>query len=133
MEYPDLKRAVIAQIQSFRPRIVLIEDKASGIQLIQELRAMGHSIIKEYKPVGDKVMRAMAQTPAFEGGFVRLPRQAPWLDAYVLELTTFPRGKFDDQVDSTSQALGWLAVNCVEPGIITYYRMLAQQQNSGLH
>lgn len=60
-----------------------------------------------------------------------LPRQAAWLDAYVLELTTFNRGKFDDQVDSTSQALGWLAVNLIEPGIITYYRMLAQQQNRG--
>lgn len=132
MDYPSLKRAVVEQIQRFHPQVVLIEDKASGIQLIQELRAMGHSIIKEYKPVGDKFSRAMAQTPAFEGGFVRLPRQAAWLDAYVLELTTFPRGKFDDQVDSTSQALAWLAVNGIEPGIITYYRMLAQQQNPGL-
>jgi len=132
MDYPSLKRAVVAQIQNFHPQVVLIEDKASGIQLIQELRAMGHSIIKECKPVGDKVMRARAQTSAFEGGFVHLPRQAAWLDAYVLELTTFNRGKYDDQVDSTSQALGWLAVNLVEPGIITYYRMLAQQQNPGL-
>lgn len=132
MDYPSLKRAVIEQIKTYRPHVVLIEDKASGIQLIQELREMGHSIIKECKPVGDKVMRARAQTAAFEGGFVLLPRQAAWLDAYVLELTTFNRGKYDDQVDSTSQALGWLAVNCVEPGIITYYRMLAQQQNPGL-
>jgi predicted phage terminase large subunit-like protein len=132
MDYPTLKRSVVEQIQRFHPQVVLIEDKASGIQLIQELRAMGHSIIKEYKPVGDKVMRARAQTSAFEGGFVHLPRQAAWLDAYVLELTTFNRGKFDDQVDSTSQALAWIAINGVEPGIITYYRMLAQQQNPGL-
>ena len=101
---------------------MLIEDKASGIQLIQELRAAGHYIVKECKPLGDKFMRAMAQTAAFEGGFVKLPREAHWLDGYILELTTFPRGKFDDQVDSTSQALGWMAVNATEPALIAFYR-----------
>lgn len=126
LDYPALKRAVIDQIHARRPQIVLIEDKASGIQLIQELRAMGHSIVKECKPVGDKFMRARAQTAGFEGGFVKLPEQAAWLDAYILELTTFPRGRFDDQVDSTSQALGWMALNAVEPGILTYYREMCE-------
>ena len=124
MNYPNLKRAVIEQIERFKPELVLIEDKASGVQLIQELRTLGHSIIKEYKPQGDKFMRTMAQTGAFEGGFVKLPQQAPWLDTYIQELTTFPRGKFDDQVDSTAQALAWIALYGIEPGIITYYRRL---------
>lgn len=131
MDFPTLKRVVIEQIQCFHPEIVLIEDRASGVQLIQELRAMGHSIIKEYKPEGDKVMRAVSQTAAFEGGFVKLPRQASWLDAFVLELTTFPRGKFDDQVDSTAQALAWIAINGVKPGIIRYYRELVERRNAG--
>ena len=39
MEYPELKRAVRAQYERFRPTAVLIEDKASGTQLIQELIA----------------------------------------------------------------------------------------------
>lgn len=124
MDYPTLKRAVLEQIRRFNPQVVLIEDKASGIQLIQELRSMDISIIQGFKPEGDKVMRAHAQTGAFEGGFVRLPRQAPWLDAYVQELTTFPRGKFNDQVDSTVQALAWSALNGVEPAIT---RALRQQ------
>ena len=129
MDYPKLKRAVIEQIKIFKPELVLIEDKASGVQLIQELRAMEFYMVKEYKPQGDKFMRAMAQTAAFEGGFVKLPQQADWLDAYVLELTTFPKGKFDDQVDSTAQALGWIAVNGVDPGILVYYERLVREKN----
>ena len=39
LEYPELKRAVREQYERFRPSVVLIEDKASGTQLIQELTA----------------------------------------------------------------------------------------------
>jgi len=131
MEFPQLYASVIAQIKNYQPQVVLIEDKASGIQLIQELRDKGHSMVKAYKPVGDKFMRAMAQTPAFEGGFVKLPANAPWLDAYVLELITFPRAKHNDQVDSTSQALGWLAMHGREPGLLTYMRELYEVKMAG--
>jgi predicted phage terminase large subunit-like protein len=37
-----------------------------------------------------------------ENGFVYLPEKADWLTEYVNELTLFPNGKYDDQVDSTS-------------------------------
>ena len=131
MEFPQLYAAVIAQIQKHKPNVVLIEDKASGIQLIQELRAKGHYMVKAYKPQGDKFMRANAQTAAFQGGFVKLPASAPWLDAYVLELTTFPRAKYDDQVDSTSQALEWLATVGREPGLLVYYRDRYEKQMAG--
>jgi predicted phage terminase large subunit-like protein len=56
----------------------------------------------------DKIRWMHAQTAAIENGFVYLPLKAHWLAAYVHELTTFPCGGYDDQVDSTSQALGWL-------------------------
>jgi predicted phage terminase large subunit-like protein len=88
---------------------------------------MGLSKVKEAKTEGNKLMRLVAQTPAIEGGFVLLPKHAGWLDAYVLELTTFPAGRHDDQVDSTSQALAWIAVNGVEPGLIAYTRELAEK------
>jgi predicted phage terminase large subunit-like protein len=39
---------------------------------------------------------------------VLLPNKAPWLAEYVRELTAFPGTKFDDQVDSTTQALDYL-------------------------
>jgi hypothetical protein len=42
-----------------------------------------------------------------ENGFVQIPETAPWLDEYLHEMTVFPRGKHDDQVDSTAQFLDW--------------------------
>jgi predicted phage terminase large subunit-like protein len=73
-------------------------------------------------------MRLHAQTAQFENGFVILPKSAPWLDDYVNELISFPMGKYDDQVDSTAQALAWLLEAAREPGIIAYYRMLCEKQ-----
>jgi hypothetical protein len=42
-------------------------------------------------------------------------------------LTSFPFGKYDDQVDSTSQALEWIMKNGIEPGLITYMREEAER------
>ena len=56
----------------------------------------------------DKIMRMHAVTSTIENGFVHLPDKAAWLGEYLHELTTFPKGKYDDQADSTSQALDWL-------------------------
>ncbi|MBV1889385.1 MAG: phage terminase large subunit [Proteobacteria bacterium] len=108
LNYPDLKRTVIALREQYKARIVLIEDKASGTQLIQDLRHDGFGYVKACKPEGDKVVRMHAQTNKFENGMVFLPKSSPWLDTYISELTTFPQAKYDDQVDSTSQALGWM-------------------------
>jgi hypothetical protein len=55
----------------------------------------------------EKIMRMHSVTSTIENGFVHLPDKAPWLGEYLLELTTFPNGKYDDQADSTSQALDW--------------------------
>jgi len=53
-------------------------------------------------------MRLNAQTAMMEAGMVHLPADAPWLADYLQEMTSFPNGRHDDQVDSTSQALAWL-------------------------
>jgi predicted phage terminase large subunit-like protein len=107
MEYPELKRAVRAEYERWRPEVVLIEDKASGTQLIQELIADGVHAVTRYQPQADKIMRMHAQTAMIENGFVHLPEAAPWLAPYLHELTTFPNGRHDDQVDSTAQLLDW--------------------------
>ena len=105
LEYPELKRAVRAQCERFAADVVLIEDKASGTQLIQELVAEGLWAATRYQPQADKVMRLFAQTavpgldPGIENGFVHLPEAAPWLGAYLDELTSFPHSRHDDQVD----------------------------------
>src|ERR1700757_4880034 len=76
--------------------VVLIEDKASGTQLIQELITEGCHSATRYQPTGDKTMRLHAQTTVLESGFVHIPETAPWLAEYLHELTVFPNGKHDD-------------------------------------
>lgn len=116
LTFPELKRSVQQLQQRFRASAVLVEDKASGIQLIQELRYAGMAV-KEIKPVDTKVMRMNAQTAQIESGFVYLPTAAPWLAQYLSEMTTFPFSKHDDQVDSTSQALEWIAFDAMRPRV----------------
>jgi predicted phage terminase large subunit-like protein len=83
---------------------LLIEDKGSGMGLIQELKRENiHAI--PVKPEGDKVMRMSNQTAHIEAGAVHLPRRAPWLEDFRRELSAFPGGRYDDQVDAFSQAL----------------------------
>lgn len=110
LNYPDLKKAAGNQWRLHNPTKVIIEDKSSGISLIQELRAEGIYSVEAYKPApgSDKFLRLHAQSIKFESGKVFLPNEAPWLDEYVRELTGFPGGKYDDQVDSTTQALEFL-------------------------
>ena len=90
LAYPDLKRAVVEQRALFNPTVILIEDKASGTQLIQDLIEAGLSMVTRFKPEGDKIMRLHAQTATIENGFVHLPREAHWLADYLHELTCSP-------------------------------------------
>lgn len=110
LNYPDLKRKVQELADRHRPNKILIEDKASGTQLIQDLKRDGIYAVTAYQPPAgtDKIMRLHAQTALFENGRVRLPSRAPWLLEYVNELTSFPGSRYDDQVDSTTQALDHL-------------------------
>ena len=110
LNYPDLKRAVMEQAKKHNARTIVIEDKASGTQLIQDLNSEFVNGITEYKPPPgtDKIMRLHAQTAMFENGRVFLPRTATWLADYVHELTSFPGTRHDDQVDLTTQFLDYI-------------------------
>jgi predicted phage terminase large subunit-like protein len=130
LAYPDLKRAVWDQYQQFRPDVVLIEDHGSGTPLIQEFKSEGLYAVLGIKPEGDKILRLDAHTATIARGFVHVPKQAPWLPEYLLELTTFPKGKHDDQVDSTSQALAWIKSGMWANGmgIFMWYKEQAERQ-----
>ena len=131
LSYPDLKRAVDDQRTSFGATVILIEDKASGTQLIQDLLAEGISMVKGCKPEGDKVMRVHAQSATMENGFVFLPERAHWLDDYLHEMLVFPKGRHDDQVDSTAQAFAWARQRSPNTGMIDFYARLAADQAGG--
>src|SRR5215831_7167159 len=90
LEYPALKRAVREQQNLFNASVVLIEDKASGTQLIQDLIAEGCHGVTRYQSNDDKTMRMNAQTAVIENGFVHIPETAPWLAEYLHELAVFP-------------------------------------------
>ena len=62
-------------------------------------------------------MRMHSVTSTIENGFVHLPEKAPWLGEYLHELATFPKGKYDDQADSTSQALEWFKQQYMTPRV----------------
>jgi len=127
LEYPALKRAVREQLSLFGANEVLIEDKASGTQLIQELIADGCHGVTRYQPTTDKIMRLNSQTGVIENGFVHIPETAPWLAEYLHEMTVFPKGKHDDQVDSTAQFLDWYKKPFPSQGHYEYMRQRAQE------
>ena len=108
VDFPRLVRAVLELQRQFNANVILVEDAASGTQLAQHLMENGFQWVQPVKPDGDKLTRLSIQSPMIENGFVRVPKEAHWLDAYLQELTTFPASKHSDQVDSTSQALAWM-------------------------
>ncbi len=122
LEYPELKRKLRQFVDQFRAGTVVIEDTAAGIQLIQEFKSEGFARIVAVRPHYDKAMRMAMQTPAIEAGRVYLPREAPWLNDYVHEMAMFPKGKFDDQVDSTAQALAHIGKPNSADAMLEYMR-----------
>ena len=108
LEYPDLKALVVKQAETFGPNAVLIEDKASGQSLLQDLGRKTKIPLIGIQPEGDKTTRTMTVSAMVEAGKVALPQQAVWLTDYEMEMLTFPNAPHDDQVDSTTQFLSWI-------------------------
>jgi predicted phage terminase large subunit-like protein len=79
--------------------------RASKSWRLQALREK-HVNVVDYKPKSDKQERLISQIDLFMGGSVLLPKEAPWLEAFVAELLSFP-GRHDDQVDALAQGLAW--------------------------
>lgn len=89
---------------------LMIEDKANGTAIIDTLKDLIPGIIEE-NPVKDKTSRLIAVSHLIKGGNVYIPdpRVYDWVSGYKHELSTIPGAKYDDQGDSTSQALKHLS------------------------
>jgi predicted phage terminase large subunit-like protein len=122
LSFPELKRAVRDEARRHGAKVILIENHSSGIALFQALAVEGVRGLTKYKPDGNKEMRMYQQVAFIESGAVHLPRQAHWLANYLRELVTFPNSTYDDQVDSTSQALDWVQRQKDCSGWLEYYR-----------
>ena len=104
--FDKLKEKIIEVKQRYgRTASLVIEESAISHGLIQSLREK-HINVVDRKPDRDKQSRLISQIDLFEGGSVLLPKDAPWLDAFVSELLSFP-GRHDDQVDALTQGLAW--------------------------
>jgi predicted phage terminase large subunit-like protein len=103
-DYPELKRRALLLADRHKPSRILIEDTGTGTALIQELKRMGRAAIA-VRPERDKIARMSIESSKFEAGLVHLPERAPWLAEFEAELFAFPNARYDDQVDSASQAL----------------------------
>jgi predicted phage terminase large subunit-like protein len=99
MAFPDLVRSCQANFDKWNPDRVLIEDKASGISLIQQVRRDTTVPIRAVKAVDDKVTRAHTVTGIMEAGQVYIPERASWLADFLKEVGDFPRGSHDDIPD----------------------------------
>ena len=107
-DFPELKRIAMEEYRYWQPDNVLIEAKATGTTLQQELRRVGIPVTM-YSPGGrrtgqDKVSRANSIAPIFESGMVWAP-STQWAEELIEECAAFPNGDHDDQVDSTIQAM----------------------------
>ena len=85
--------------------MVLIEAKASGMPLTQELRNIGIPVTN-YSPSrgNDKFTRVNSIAPLLESGLVWAP-DTRWAEEVIEECAAFPAGENDDYVDTVTQAL----------------------------
>lgn len=110
LKFPDLKRKVINHAKRWNTGVILIEDAASGQQLLQVLRSERPKGVPRpiaRKPVMDKLSRFSGQSHRIEAGELLLQEGANWLADLERELLGFPNVKHDDQVDALTQLLSW--------------------------
>lgn len=107
--FPELKERAKLLNGLWNPHIVLVEDKASGQSLYQELKDDSLIPVKAVSVDGDKLARAYSVTPVMANNKILLPNdENSFVYHYLAELCAFPKGKYDDYVDSTSQALDFI-------------------------
>lgn len=103
-EYPELRKEAQDQYKKFNPDICIVEKKASGQSLIQDMRRAGLPVL-EYEPDKDKTSRVYASTPLMEAGRVWLPKDRDWAQELFDEAVSFPYAPHDDQVDAMTMAI----------------------------
>jgi predicted phage terminase large subunit-like protein len=97
--------------------------------MASELKRDTRLPILAIKVDSDKISRAYAVTPSIETGRVFLPESAPWVVDYLDSMAAFLNAAYDDDVDSTTQALNYLIGRGANTGLLVYYRDLAAKMS----
>jgi predicted phage terminase large subunit-like protein len=105
MAFPELKQVAYKHYMEWEPDAFVVEKKAAGAPLIQELRAIGIAV-QEFTPSrgNDKMVRLNAVADLFSSGKIWAP-DTRWAREVIEEIAAFPVGEHDDYVDTTTQAL----------------------------
>lgn len=132
LDFPKLKPKVLDEWRvsygegknAKRPDLIIVEDKAAGISLIQELRHAHLPVIPWNPGKADKMQRLQITASIFATGRVWLPESSvrkgyvkDWCEGFLSQLCSFPDSSHDDYVDSATQAIrylkdsGWLDIN----------------------
>jgi len=127
MEYPALRKFIASHARRHGADAVLVEDRGSGTQLIQDLREEGEIRPIAISPETDKVTRMHVHSARIEEGHVFLPEEAHWLGAFQSEVLQFPKVRHDDQVDSMSQLLGWAKIRRNRPIVAGGTRVFSRE------
>jgi predicted phage terminase large subunit-like protein len=106
VDYHDLRKEADKAYKEYQPDKVIIEKKASGQSLIQDLRRSGLPIVP-WTPEKDKVTRAYAAQSLLENGRVYYPNRK-WAEDMIEECCQFPQGSHNDFVDTLTQAFLWV-------------------------
>ena len=128
MAFPELKVVALKHYKEWEPDAFIVEKKAAGAPLIQELRAMGIPV-QEFSPSrgNDKTVRVNAVADLFSSGKVWAP-DTRWAREVIEEMAAFPVGEHDDYVDTTTQALlrfrqgGFISLDTDEKDDQQYFR-----------
>ena len=103
--FPELKEVALEEYDYWEPDMVIIEAKATGTPLTDELRRTGIPVLNYTPAKGrDKVTRMHTVAPIFEAGMVWAPEKK-FADEVIEECAAFPNGDHDDFVDSMTMAL----------------------------
>ena len=104
--FPELKEHAYKEYEYWEPDMVLIEAKASGTPLMDELRHRGIPALS-YSPNkgNDKVTRMHMAAPMFEAGRVWAPANKKFAEEVIEEVASFPYGDHDDFCDSMTMAI----------------------------
>lgn len=110
-DYETLKRKADAYVLKYGKIIYFIVENASaGTSLIYYLRNKRLNCFHS-TPKHDKVVRVAKVLPTIESGRLHIVSRTghnAWVEPLLAEMVNFPNGRFDDQVDSLTQALSWV-------------------------
>ncbi len=112
LEYTDLLNQVKYMRNKHSAQAIIIEDIGQASAIVKQLRSEGIGIIAD-RPTLSKTIRAAAITYKIRAGEVRLPKSAKWIKEFEDEISSFPFGRNDDQVDAFTQL-----VSNVQDGLI---------------